>query len=243
MRRYSSTGGVPFRGLRRPLLLAAAAAASLQLVSPTAAPAATRPRTSVVAEARVRSLPVYGYPGAKRPIARFGRRTPSGEPRTFLVAQRLRGWERVYLPMRPNGRTGWVRDRQVSLKVNPYRVVVSRRHHTVSVYRYGRRIMRTKAGVGRSVMPTPAGTYFIVELLKQPNPRGAYGPYAFGLSAFSNVLYHFGAGPGQIGLHGTDYPAGLGTSVSHGCIRVSNAAISRLAHMLPLGTPVEIRRS
>jgi lipoprotein-anchoring transpeptidase ErfK/SrfK len=96
-------------------------------------------------------------------------------------------------------------------------------------------------GRGRPVqpeLPTPTGTFFITELLEQSNPRGLYGPYAFGLSAYSNVLYSFGGGPGQIGIHGTNEPSLLGTSASHGCIRVANAVIARLARLLPLGTPV-----
>jgi lipoprotein-anchoring transpeptidase ErfK/SrfK len=80
-----------------------------------------------------------------------------------------------------------------------------------------------------------------VELLKQPDRWGLYGPYAVGLSAPSNVLYSFGGGPGQVGIHGTNEPWALGADVSHGCVRISNAAISRLAALLPLGTPVEIR--
>ena len=101
-------------------------------------------------------------------------------------------------------------------------------------------VQRERAGVGRSVVPTPAGTYYLAELLAQPNPNGIYGPYAFGLSAFSNVLYSFGGGPGEIGIHGTNNPASLGTNASHGCIRISNAGITKLARILPLGTPVRI---
>ena len=235
---YRPLGGT-LRGPRRAALVILVLAAACLHAS---AAAAGGPRTSVVAQARTRTVAVYRYPGARHPFLRFRRRTPSGEPRVFLVAQRLPGWERVYLPKRPNGTTGWVRDRQVSLALDPYRVVVSLRRHRVVAFRGGHVVLRARAGVGRSVLPTPRGTYFIVELLKQPDPHGVYGPYAFGLSAFSNVLYRFGAGPGQIGLHGTDYPAGLGTDVSHGCIRIANRAIRRLAHMLPLGTPVEIRR-
>jgi lipoprotein-anchoring transpeptidase ErfK/SrfK len=78
--------------------------------------------------------------------------------------------------------------------------------------------------------------------LKQPDPSGLYGPWAFGTSAFSDVLQSFGGGPGQIGLHGTNYPQGIGTDVSHGCIRMSNTNITRLAHVLPLGTPLSILR-
>ncbi len=44
-----------------------------------------------------------------------------------------------------------------------------------------------------------------------------------------------------MGLHGTDAPHGLGTDISHGCIRVANDVITELAGQLPLGTPVDIR--
>ena len=143
--------------------------------------------------------------------------------------------------MRPNGTNGWIHDSAVTLAVDPFRVVVDLGSHRVDVYRGGKLVRAEKAGVGQSVLPTPRGHYYLVELLRQPDPNGPYGPWAFGLSAFSDKLYSFGGGPGEIGLHGTDYPAGLGTNVSHGCIRVSNAAISWFANTLPLGTPVDIK--
>jgi hypothetical protein len=43
-----------------------------------------------------------------------------------------------------------------------------------------------------------------------------------------------------VGIHGTNEPQGLGTDVSHGCIRIGNDAIVRLAKTLPLGTPVDV---
>ena len=88
--------------------------------------------------------------------------------------------------------------------------------------------------------PTPFGQYFITELLKQTNPNGLYGPYAFGLSAHSNVLHEFAGGNGEIGIHGTDQPWVIGTSASHGCIRLYNHDILWLSQRLPLGTPVRI---
>jgi lipoprotein-anchoring transpeptidase ErfK/SrfK len=200
---------------------------------------ASLPKPAIVATARGRVL-VYHRPGARKAFVHYTASNGFGQPRVFLVAARIPSWEKVYLPMRPNGTTGWVRDRSVTLSYDPYRVVVSLGGHTVKVYDSGRLFLASKAGVGRSVSSTPLGTYFLVMLLKQPDPSGVYGPYAFGTSAFSTTYYHFGGGPGEIGLHGTDYPQGLGTNVSHGCIRISNAAIARLAKLLPLGTPVEI---
>jgi lipoprotein-anchoring transpeptidase ErfK/SrfK len=56
------------------------------------------------------------------------------------------------------------------------------------------------------------------------------------------VYTTFEGGDGQIGIHGTNQPEVLGQDVSHGCIRVANAVITRLARQLPLGTPVTISR-
>ena len=41
-------------------------------------------------------------------------------------------------------------------------------------------------------------------------------------------------------LHGTDQPASIGRSVSHGCVRLRNEDIEMLYQMVPVGTPVFI---
>ena len=94
-------------------------------------------------------------------------------------------------------------------------------------------------GVGRGRTPTPGGLFYTVELYKSLKP--AYGPYAYGLSGYSEVLYDFAGGDGQFGIHGTSDASGLGSDVSNGCIRMSNAGITKLAGMLPIGVPVEVR--
>ena len=217
----------------------AAAVALFAAAAPGTASAAT-PTESIVAEAKGPVVAVYRTPSVKRAFLRLSNPTGHGGPLVFLVKERRPGWEKVYLPVRPNGATGWIRDAQVSLALNTYRIQVSLGGHTITVWNGKRIIFHAPAGVGRSIVPTPVGTYYLAELLAQPNPNGPYGPYAFGLSAHSNVLYSFGGGPGQIGLHGTNEPASLGTNASHGCIRISNAGITKLARILPLGTPVRI---
>ena len=203
----------------------------------TAGPAlAAKPAASpaIVAEAAVKSVAIYRSPSAKTPFMRLANPNADGGQLVFLVKHRAPGWEQVLLARRPNGTTGWVKhDSSVELVLDPYSVSVSLGAHRITVRKGSHVVLTAPAGVGRSVLPTPTGTYYIVELLKQSDASGPYGPYAFGLSAFSNVLYSFGGGPGEIGLHGTDDPAGLGTSVSHGCIRVANPVISRLAGILP----------
>jgi len=41
-------------------------------------------------------------------------------------------------------------------------------------------------------------------------------------------------------LHGTDNPASIGHSVSHGCVRLRNEDIDKLYSMVDVGTPVYI---
>ena len=98
--------------------------------------------------------------------------------------------------------------------------------------------MHAPVAVGAKDTPTPRGTFYLTALLQPPNPAGAYGPYAFGLSGYSPVLKTFAGGDGEIGLHGTGDPASIGHSVTHGCIRVPNKVIEAMAGRLPLGTPV-----
>lgn len=215
---------------------------ALAAVLAAGAHAAPNAAQSIVAEANGRAVAVYRQPGAPHPFVTLPNPNAHGARLVFLVKGRRPGWEHVYLPMRPDGATGWIRDAQVELAYDPYRILVSLRHHAITVYKNGRVWYHAPAGVGRSVTGTPTGTYYLVELLEQADPNGAYGPFAFGLSAFSNVLYSFGGGPGEIGLHGTNEPSKLGTNVSHGCIRISNAGITKLAHALPLGTPVVIEQ-
>jgi lipoprotein-anchoring transpeptidase ErfK/SrfK len=196
---------------------------------------------SEVAHARHRRLAVYGRPGAKRPTVLLRNPDRLGVPRVLLVASERKKWVRLLMPIRPDGRTGWVRRRAVRLLHNPYRIVVRLRAHRLELWRRHRRVLRTRIVSGASATPTPRGLFYVTQLLKPPDPNGAYGPFSFGLSAHSRVLKRFAGGDGQVGIHGTNEPWLIGQSVSHGCIRVNNASIRRLARVLPLGTPVVIR--
>jgi len=202
--------------------------------------------TTVIATAKIARLAVHSAP-AGGVTHRLKNPTAIGAPLTFMVldsqpaAGAGSGWLKVALPLRPNGSTGWISQADVTLTTTPYRLVVSESKHQLEVLYEGQSKAKYPVGVGKSVTPTPPGTYYLTELIQPPDPHGSYGPYAFGLSAYSNTLQTFAGGPGQLGLHGTDTPHGLGHDVSHGCIRVANSVISRLAKELPLGTPIEIR--
>ena len=212
-----------------------------RLVSAPGARRASRGVTAgIVANAERGRTIVYRTPGGSPPWRRFSNPTAQRTPLVFLVRERRGAWLRVLLPSRPNGSQGWIRADAVELRSDPYAVRVELARRRLVVFDANRVLLTAPIGLGRAATPTPAGLYYVTELLRQPNPAGSYGPWAFALSAHSSVLSHFGGGDGQVGIHGTDDPSGIGHTVSHGCIRVRNAVIEHLAAILPLGTPVRI---
>jgi lipoprotein-anchoring transpeptidase ErfK/SrfK len=201
--------------------------------------ALARPGFSLVAQARHGHVLLYRRPGARRPLRL--QRSPDGRfPLILLVKQAAPGWLQVYLPVRPNQSVAWIRQGEVSLRYDAYRVEVDLRRHRLTLWRRDRVLDDRRIGVGTVATPTPGGVYYIIQQFRLTDPGGPFGPYALGLSAYSNVLKSFGSGPGQIALHGTNDPGGIGSNVSHGCIHLSNPEITRLARLLPLGTPVRI---
>jgi lipoprotein-anchoring transpeptidase ErfK/SrfK len=162
-------------------------------------------------------------------------------PQVFrVVRRRPDGWVQVELPERPNGQRGWIPRDEVDITQTPYRIEVALTAHQITVFDHAAVLYRGPAATGATSTPTPTGSYYLRVLLKSSDPASVYGPFAFGLSAHSDALTTFSGSDAEIGLHGNDDISALGRSVSHGCIRMDNAAITRLSKILPLGTPVDI---
>lgn len=200
----------------------------------------TKGNDSVVATAAVPEVDVYRRPDAKRPFVSFEHPGAYGTPRVFLVREDAEDWLRVLLPMRPNGAEGWIRTDDVVLASNPYRIEVDLSDFRVTAYRGERTVVDASAAIGTGGTPTPTGLFFTTILAKPDSATSPYGKYAYGLSAYSEVLTTFAGGDGQVAIHGTNQPSLIGSQVSHGCVRVDNATISKLARLIPLGTPVRI---
>jgi L,D-transpeptidase-like protein len=178
-------------------------------------------------------------------VTRLGTAAPEGTPNLLSVLGTKTGrdgrlWVRVRLPVLPNGTTGWVLRRSLG----PYetvdtQLVVDRARLRIALYRRGRIVFSAPAGIGTDAWPTPEGEFVVrSELSRYASPF--YGPVAFGTTARSAVLTDWPEG-GFVGIHGTNEPQLLPGRVSHGCIRLRNADILRLAGLMPVGTPVTIR--
>jgi hypothetical protein len=193
----------------------------------------------------LRAIPARVEPNAtSRVLTRLRTTTPEHVRNVVLaltgrIDERGRYWVRVRLPILPNGSTGWV----PRTALGPYRtirtrLVIDRDLFTATLYRRGAAIFRTRVGVGKSHWPTPKGEFHVREKLTGFSDP-VYGPLAFGLNARSAVLTDWLNG-GFIGIHGTNQPQILPGRVSHGCVRMRNDAIRRLARLMPIGTPVTI---
>ena len=244
--------------MRRSATALAIAAASLGAAAPTGAAERLRPadargplrnerlsdeeRLTRVArtfvEAPIRRAP---RPGA-RPIGRLRFRTEDGPLEVYLLLRsrvdaRKRTWIELRVPGRPNGRTGWVLEQHLSEpEIIRTQLRLDRKRLRATLLRSGRRIWQAPIGIGKASTPTPAGRFWIRERLRSLG--GAYGPWAFGTSAYSK-LSDWPRG-GVVGIHGTDQPGLIPGRPSHGCVRVRNDKILQLARLMPIGTPVLI---
>jgi lipoprotein-anchoring transpeptidase ErfK/SrfK len=205
------------------------------------APPQTDGRESEVAQANGPRVEIFDSRGGSKPTRSMANPQAEGAPLTFLVQDDQGDWLKVLLPVRPNGSTGWIQRSQVTVTRHDYRIFVELSNHCITVFKGTSVFDREPVGVGTSNTPTPGGLYYLTVLFQPPDPNGAYGPYAYELSGFSDVLPNFEGGNGNLGIHGTNEPQAIGTDVSHGCIRMSNDGITKLAHALPLGVPVEVR--
>ena len=193
-----------------------------------------------------RKVPIRSRPTRDaRRIVSTHFRTEDDFPEVYLVLRSWSGetgqtWYQVRIPMRPNGRKGWVR----SAGLGPlYRVkthlVVNRSKQRATLSKAGRKIWSAPVGVGKSSTPTPPGHFWIREKFKTHDAGGIYGPMAFGTSDYS-VLTDWPGG-GVIGIHGTNEPGLIPGNPSHGCIRVRNDDLKKLWKRLPIGTPLLIK--
>ena len=196
---------------------------------------------AVMRRAVVRSKPGL----ASRVITTLPTGTTDGTQNIVLVLSRTdisprQSWYRVRLPILPNNSVGFVQTRDISalFKVNTH-LYIYKNSYTAVLKRNGKTVFKTRVGIGKSYWPTPRGEFYIRDKLTNfGNPF--YGPLAFGTSARSPTLTDWPGG-GYVGVHGTNQPYLIPGQISHGCIRMKNAAILALGRLMKVGSPLTIR--
>jgi lipoprotein-anchoring transpeptidase ErfK/SrfK len=126
-------------------------------------------------------------------------------------------------------------------------IVIRRGSNRLTLYNGMKRVRVFNVATGQNIYPTPLGRFQIVVKWKNPwwypptndawakglkpvppGPNNPLGTRWMGLSA-----------PG-VGIHGTDEPASIGYSLSHGCIRMLVPQAEWLFDHVNVGTPVFI---
>ena len=187
-------------------------------------------------------LAAHSRPARSSPIIKvFSQFRSDFRPTTLLVlrgandAKGLR-WLELSMPVRPNGRRGWVLAEAVKTRPVRRSIVIDVSSRKLRVLEDGKTRFATRVAVGRRGMETPTGSFYLTATFK-PTER-FLGAFAFETSAYSKLSEW--PGGGVVGLHGTSMPWLLGQAVSHGCVRMSNAAAGVLKRLTPAGTPLKI---
>jgi len=126
-------------------------------------------------------------------------------------------------------------------------IVINRSTNRLFLYDSGKLRRMFKVATGQSIYPTPKGVWHIV--VKWKNPTW-YPPVQ---DAWARGLKPVPPGPGNplgtrwmgldapgVGIHGTDEPASIGYSASHGCIRMQVPDAEWLFDHVEVGTTVYI---
>jgi lipoprotein-anchoring transpeptidase ErfK/SrfK len=240
----SATDSRPNRAPRGKLALVLPAPVKPAFTVPTPPPLRTPPAASLWAPV-TRPIVARAAPRTDaRPVAPLELETPEGTSNLVLLVAGTetagRRWLRVRLPILPNNMTGWIpRSALGGLVPVDTRLVVDLTRLRAELFRRGRLVFAAPVGVGTAEAPTPRGAFYIRNKLTSFS-SSFYGPVAFGTSARSAVLTDWPDG-GYIGIHGTSEPQLIPGRVSHGCIRMRNDDILRLARLMPVGTPLLIR--
>ena len=190
--------------------------------------------------------PIYVSPDDRSPIVdSLHMTTEDGYLESYLALRAytdLAGheWTQIRIPGRPNGRTGWVPRRSLdAFEATHWLIVVNRRRLKMTLYWNGKRRWQRPVGIGKHASPTPAGHFWIREIIKVHKRKSPYFPYALGTSDYSTLSEW--PGGGVVGIHGDwNQPQFIPGRPSHGCIRMRDRDVASLARWIHVGTPLRV---
>jgi hypothetical protein len=186
-------------------------------------------------------------------------KTPGGErafelqPVTFYrqKAQRLlvleardvggKRWLKVRLPAWfSHGLTsGWIQAAHADLRVNRWRIEISRAAGTFKLIHDGQVVKVEHVGTGTDSTPTPRGLHATYDHWR--STASVLGDWTVSLTTHSPQVPVFDGMQAVVAIHGWHASGGGSGSVSHGCVRVADDSLMRtVALKLPIGTPVQV---
>lgn len=168
-------------------------------------------------------------------------RTEFGSPKVVSVLGERRGWLRVIVAERPNGRPAWIRASATRRGAVDVSLRVDRSKRRLTVWRRGRVLRRIAVAVGRPGTETPTGRFAVTDRLRTTKPDSPYGCCAIALSGHQPKLLPGWPGGDRLAIHATPQPETIGRAASLGCLRARTRDLQELLRIVPLGAPVFVR--
>jgi hypothetical protein len=135
--------------------------------------------------------------------------------------------------------SGWLNAKFADMRVNRWRVEVSREQGTLKILHNGRVVRSAHVGTGTQSTPTPRGLNATYDHWR--STESVLGDWTVSLTTSSPQVPVFGGQQAVIAIHGWHAGGGGSGSVSHGCVRVSSDSLMRMVALrLPVGTPVHV---
>jgi L,D-transpeptidase ErfK/SrfK len=132
------------------------------------------------------------------------------------------------------------------VKVVDSKLIVDLSDRKVSIFKKGKLVGKFPVAIGQEGWETPTGSFKVMQKLQNPvwqhpithekippGQRNPLGKWWIGFTAVDKLA---------IGFHGTPNESAIGQAVSHGCLRMKNADIEKLARQVEEGTLVEVKQ-
>lgn len=135
---------------------------------------------------------------------------------------------------------------RIRCPIDPLHAVVEKKSYLLAVY-VGEQILRLYWVGHGADDKTPVTEFVVVEKLKDPDWYSPDG-HVYAAGSPENILGRYflkfdNPSYSGFGAHGTPYPETIGTMSSMGCIRMYDADIEELYHLLPRKAKVVVRDS
>lgn len=232
----------------RLLSVVLAAVAMLVVAGPAMAVTPRAPGTKSAWVARVKTpVDATQRPGSGRSLQLLERKAPHWGGANVLLVLGAKtvddvDYVKVLLKRMPAGSAGWVPADAVAVSRTRRSVIVDLSSRSITVRQNGRAILRESVVIGAPSTPTPTGQFAVDAPVTQPK-GSELGPRVVALTAYSRALARYQGGIPQVAFHAYEQlGAPLGVAASHGCIRMRQKTVLRLARLLERGTPVLVRR-
>jgi hypothetical protein len=186
-----------------------------------------------------RGLTLRDRPGG-RVVAHLRPKTAWGSPTVVWAPLRRGRWLGVVSTKLGNNRIAWLDTRRDRPRMwrSPYSLHADLSARTMVLRRGGEVVRRMTIGIGGPSSPTPAGRFSVTDKLIPGRGLSYYGCCLLALSGRQPHLRPGWAGGDRIAIHG----GSTGSATSAGCLHASDADLKALMQVVPIGTPVYIRR-